>query len=114
MTQSFVHDFGGSPAPIEYREVTMAKLLLLTCGVLVLSGFGLGIAIGWWILIGRAERQTRQIKRKFASLGRIKGKTLAEIEAVLGSPSSWSSLGNNRFCYSWSTKKYHTTLIFKG
>src|SRR5215212_6025288 len=90
----------------EWLEV----LIVLVLGFLM----GICLLIGWWIVWGRPAAEARALRKKFVSLGAVEGKRLPEIEYVVGRPKSWSTIGVNRFSYSWHTQKYDVILIFNG
>ncbi len=90
------------------------ELLLPCIGLVLLLSVLAGIGIGWWIISGKPAADANALRNKFHSLGTVTGRTRKDIEAVVGPAKSWSSIGDNRFSYSWSTQKYYVTLIFKG
>ena len=89
---------------------------LLSILMLFLSMFLMGVCIliGWWIVWGRAAADARELRRKFISLGTVAGKRLAQIEQAVGKPKSWTTIGQNRFHYRWSTQTYSVILTFQG
>jgi len=78
-------------------------------------GFGLflGVILGWWIIDGHPKAQTNALKQKFSSLGNLRGKTITQIEQVVGKPSTWYMVMDKRLCV-WQTQRYHITLVFNG
>jgi hypothetical protein len=55
-----------------------------------------------------------KMKRKFARLGLIEGKTKAEITRVAGPPSNVHDEGQGRAWWHWITAGYHMSLLFHG
>jgi hypothetical protein len=54
-----------------------------------------------------------QLHARFASLGAMTGRSLRDVEAIVGPPNSISSLGGGRVLYQWQRTGYHVALIFK-
>ena len=52
------------------------------------------------------------LNEKFVSLGELKGKTYAEIEAVVGAPSSVSGMDEGKTLRQWMATGYHIALLF--
>jgi hypothetical protein len=53
-----------------------------------------------------------QLCKKFISLGNVKGKTLEEIEEVVGPPNSWAFVSRDTKLLQWMATGYHICLIF--
>lgn len=52
------------------------------------------------------------VKKKFADLGVLTGKTKGEIFFAVGPPNSMSSIGPGKELLQWQTTGYHIALIF--
>ncbi len=72
----------------------------------------------WWIISSALVKAPGNIlQNKFAELtkdtnGVIAGKTLAEVKAKCGAPSSVSAMGNGTTLYQWQATSYHIALLF--
>ena len=81
---------------------------IISCAVV----FGVGPR--WWFLDGQDRWAAYRLRTRFQILGDLRGKTLAEISAVVGKPNNVVPLPDNKFSYSWHDgHKYHITLRFK-
>jgi hypothetical protein len=66
-----------------------------------------------WLVIGAAVRSPgKALQRKFVSLGNMKGKSLSEISAVVGSPNAISARSDGGSLRQWQATGYHIALIF--
>jgi len=79
--------------------------------------FGLiPILIGGFVLYAITRAVVRipgeSLKRKFAKLGTLKGKHIAEIVAVAGNPNSRSGMADGRTLCQWIASGYHISLVF--
>jgi hypothetical protein len=54
----------------------------------------------------------RALLGKFQRLGDMTGKTLSDIVAVTGPPSSRSSMGNGQMLLQWQATGYHIAILF--
>ena len=50
--------------------------------------------------------------KKFQSLGQMEGKSLDEICAVVGQPTSMSAVGNGKTLYQWMESGFHIAILF--
>lgn len=73
-----------------------------------------GVGIGWYVMDGIPKAQKKAMVEGFGSLGDLRGKTLAQISAVVGKPSGRASIAGSKVTYSWSTRGYYVTLEFDG
>lgn len=80
--------------------------------MLEILGLALGLFIAYWIIDGRPKAQARELQQKFIKLGDLRGLPRAQIEQVVGKPSSWASIGLGKATCSWSRQRYHITLLF--
>lgn len=87
----------------------MDIVILLSCIFILL-----GVGIGYLIIDGAPKAQARALQDKFVSLGDVRGKTYAQIVAVVGNPKSRSVIDGNVYSCSWNTQKYYITLQFNG
>lgn len=68
----------------------------------------------WWIgnMIIDAHYSGHSLHNKFASLGKLTGKTFKEIRAVVGLPNSVSPRGDGKVLRQWIRNGYHIALLF--
>jgi len=90
----------------------MIEIIIGLSGCFVLIGVG----IGWWILDGGPKQEARNLQNKFAGMGDLRGKTRAQIEAVVGKPQSWAAIAGTKSSATWNAKshRYLITLQFDG
>jgi hypothetical protein len=73
-------------------------------------------AILVFIISAATKTQSQTLNEKFVSLGKLSGKTLQEIESVVGVANSVSSTigagGETIFIYQWIQTAYHIVLLF--
>ena len=72
-----------------------------------------GVGAGWWLMDGRFRWVANGLRRKFQSLGDVRGKCMADITAAVGKPKSVVRLGDNQANYSWDVPQYRIILAFK-
>ena len=74
--------------------------------VIVISIFGSG---GWFVNL-----QGKELRRKFETLGELKGKTKQEIVAAVGHPSAVSAAADGKTLCQWMKTGFHIVLVFNG
>jgi hypothetical protein len=74
--------------------------------VIVISIFGSG---GWFVNL-----QGKELRRKFETLGELKGRTKQEIVAVVGHPSAVSGAADGKTLCQWMKTGFHIALVFNG
>ena len=74
----------------------------------------LGGSVLYSIMVFGARSPGRQLQSKFQRLGVLAGRNRAEIEAVVGTPSSVSATANGRVVCQWMATGYHIALLFAG
>lgn len=74
---------------------------------IILSLFG-------WGGYSSATAAGRELKKRFAELEQLKGKTKREIVAAVGSPSAVSGMADGRTLCQWMKSGFHIALIFDG
>lgn len=74
---------------------------------IVLSFFG-------WGGYSSATAPGRALRKKFAALGELKGKTKQEIVAVAGNPAAIAGTSDGKTCCQWMKSGFHIVLIFNG
>ena len=75
----------------------------------LLGGLGLNALIS-----GAVRIPGHLLQGKFASMGNLSGKSMREIIAVAGAPSSISPLPNGKHLLQWMATGYHIAIIFNG
>ena len=66
-----------------------------------------------FLAINKAVRgRGKQLQQNFISLGNLQGKSLAEITAVCGNPTSVSYRNDGVKIYQWMAAGYHIVLLF--
>ena len=81
-------------------------------GIVVFVVIGL---IAWALAGGDPSRYTaRELSKKFVGIGVIVGKSLTEIESVVGKPNSISAVGNGQILCQWVVPGYHVGLLFEN
>ena len=72
--------------------------------------------VGGFVLYGIISFAVRLpgmgMQKLFQDLGELKGKTLAEIQSKVGSPTAVSATGDGRTVRQWMATGYHIALIF--
>lgn len=71
-----------------------------------------GGLIWYFITTAAVKAPGNLLQQKFVKLGVLKGKTLAEIESVCGTPNSTSVDANGIKIYQWMATGYHIVLLF--
>lgn len=71
----------------------------------------LGVIV-YWFITRSVTSPGRAMQRKFVSLGNMKGKSLNQIESVVGRHSSVSEIGNGKVLYQWMATGYHIAIQF--
>ncbi len=56
----------------------------------------------------------QNLRTKFVKLGQLKGKTKAEIVAIVGPPNSFSAVAGGKTVCQWMATGYHIALLFDG
>ena len=83
--------------------------------IIYLLAFSIPIIAGLvaFLIINKAiHNRGRQLQQKFVSLGVLQGKSLAEIQAVCGNPTSISYRADGVKVYQWIAAGYHIVLLF--
>ena len=91
----------------------MKPLETLLCLVIISCPIATGVGAGWWFADGRFRWLAYGLRRKFQSLGDVRGKCMADITSVVGKPKSVIRLGDNQANYSWDVPQYQIILAFK-
>jgi len=54
-----------------------------------------GVVLGHWIIYGGPNLKIFTLRKKIVGMGKLRRKTLNQIEAIAGPPQSWAAIGNN-------------------
>jgi hypothetical protein len=90
------------PGPSEYDR-DMELVFVAIVGLVLIAMISSGVTAGG-----------RGLQRKFQSLGTLKGRTEAEIVAVVGPPTSRGALPNGKRLLQWQRPGYHVALGFEA